>query len=223
MPAAGLKLAARTFALIAVALSGNSMAFADGRGHDRYDEHRREGHRNAPYPARGAVVSRLPRSAYPVRHHRDHYYFSSGVWYRPMGSRYMVVTPPIGAFVTVLPHGYVTLDFGGRPYYRYNDIYYGPHEHGYVVVAPPVEAEAGGGGGTQDIDGDDLFVYPKMNQSAQQQAGDRYECHEWASDQTGYDPTRESGGVPPAQAPSRRSGYQRAMSACLEARGYTVR
>ncbi|MBU0604536.1 MAG: hypothetical protein KKD25_19275 [Gammaproteobacteria bacterium] len=203
-------------ALTTAALLGSGAARADDRhgDHGRHDAHRH-------YPSRGVVVSRLPRDAHPIHHRHDSYYVSGGIWYRPLGSRYMVVTPPLGAFITVLPRGYVTLEFGGRPYYRYDDIYYARRDNGYIVVAPPVDA--GEIAPAADPAQNELFIYPKMDQSASQQASDRYECHEWASDQTGYDPTRASGGVPPAQSASRRDGYQRAMSACLEARGYTVR
>jgi uncharacterized protein YcfJ len=34
------------------------------------------------------------------------------------------------------------------------------------------------------------FVYPSRGQSPQQQQKDEYECHQWAVQQTGYDPTR---------------------------------
>lgn len=33
------------------------------------------------------------------------------------------------------------------------------------------------------------FIYPKAGQSEQQQSKDRYECHEWAVSQTGFDPS----------------------------------
>ena len=36
---------------------------------------------------------------------------------------------------------------------------------------------------------DEIFVYPRNGQSADQQARDRYECHRSAVDQTGFDPT----------------------------------
>lgn len=35
-----------------------------------------------------------------------------------------------------------------------------------------------------------LYVYPLKNQNQQQQDRDRYECHSWAVQQTGYDPSR---------------------------------
>ena len=37
-----------------------------------------------------------------------------------------------------------------------------------------------------------LFVYPKNGQSDQQTANDRYQCHQWAVGQTGYDPTNSA-------------------------------
>jgi len=55
----------------------------------------------------------------------------------------------------------------------------------------------------------DVFFYPSRGQSQEQQEKDRYACHQWAVQQTGFDPTRASsaGGSgyvpppPPAAAP----------------------
>jgi hypothetical protein len=66
-------------------------------------------------------------------------------------------------------------------------------------------------------------VYPKNGQTDQQQATDRYECHSWAREQTGFDPTQPLGGVDQGQVDAARAQYQRAEGACLEGRGYTVR
>jgi hypothetical protein len=44
-----------------------------------------------------------------------------------------------------------------------------------------------------------LYIYPQKGQSPQQQDRDRYECHNWAVQQTGVDPTM-------AQAPSPSGG-----------------
>jgi YMGG-like Gly-zipper len=35
----------------------------------------------------------------------------------------------------------------------------------------------------------ELYIYPNKGQSQEQQSRDRYECHVWAVQQTGYDPT----------------------------------
>jgi hypothetical protein len=69
-----------------------------------------------------------------------------------------------------------------------------------------------------------MFVYPQRGQSESRQSDDRYACHRWAVDQSGYDPTRALEGAEAASAGGgSRSDYQRAVSACLEGRGYTVR
>lgn len=38
----------------------------------------------------------------------------------------------------------------------------------------------------------ELYVYPSQGQTAEDQQRDRYECHVWAADQTGFDPTRDA-------------------------------
>lgn len=171
-----------------------------------------------PLPVhRGTVVPRLP-SGYRMMHHRDHdYYYVRGVWYRPHGTSFIVVLPPIGLTIPVLPVGYVTLIVGGQPYYRYDDVYYMQRGSHYVVVDAPSSNQISASGS------DELFIYPARNQSENRQAQDRYECHQWGSNQTGYDPTQPYGGVAAGQSASSRADYQRAMTACLEARGYTVR
>src|SRR5215475_14478965 len=46
-----------------------------------------------------------------------------------------------------------------------------------------------------------LFIYPQRGQSAQQQQQDRFECHQWAVQQTGFDPTMATA-MPPPPAPT---------------------
>ncbi len=70
---------------------------------------------------------------------------------------------------------------------------------------------------------EELFVYPRKGQSEEQQAKDRYECHIWAVDQIGWDPTQARAAVPEAQTNQKSSDYKRAMAACLDAREYTVK
>lgn len=67
-----------------------------------------------------------------------------------------------------------------------------------------------------------LYIYPQHDQSQKQQTVDRYECYSWARSQTGYDPAAPTSGLSASQQASRLSDYRRAMTACLEARGYTV-
>jgi hypothetical protein len=53
-------------------------------------------------------------------------------------------------------------------------------------------------------------MYPKNGQSEEQQARDKAECQQWATQQAG-------------QVATNGSDYQRAMSACVEGRGYSAR
>jgi hypothetical protein len=120
-------------------------------------------------------------------------------------------------FVPVLPPFYTTLMLGGVPYYYANDAYYvwRAQEHQYEVVDPPqVESATVTPAPAQNV-----FVCPNKGQSAEQEAKDRYECHRWAVDQTGFDPTTATGDVDAGK----RDDYQRATTACLAARDYTVR
>jgi hypothetical protein len=55
------------------------------------------------------------------------------------------------------------------------------------------------------------------------QATVRYGCDIWAVVQTGFDPTRDDGGVPPAEFTGKRAEYLRAEAACFEAHGYVMR
>ena len=54
----------------------------------------------------------------------------------------------------------------------------------------------------------DLFFYPAQNQSQDQINRDRFECHTWASQQTGFDPTRtaQAPGAAPPQKEAQQGG-----------------
>ena len=68
-----------------------------------------------------------------------------------------------------------------------------------------------------------MFIYPRNGQSKELQAKDRYECHSWAVGQIHYDPTQPAVNVPEAQTNQKHADYQRAVGACLDGRGYTVK
>jgi hypothetical protein len=193
---------------------------------------------NHYYAAHGVVVPSVPGRAVIVSHGAGHYYYSGGVWYAPHGPGYVVVRAPVGVFVPVLPAFYTTVWFGGLPYYYANDTYYlYSGGQGYQVVDPPGDPNTAiPGPQGPSYDGapppaengppaaeEDMFIYPQNGQSPDQQASDKYECHKWATAQTGFDPTQPGGGVAPDQTVARGADYKRAMRACLEGRGYSVR
>ena len=133
-------------------------------------------------------------------------------------------------FLPILPFAYATYYYGGVPYYYANDVYYtyNPSYEGYVATDPPPVAESNNGSAVNSLPPTDLsapsqpqnagpsgaesqlFMYPKNGQSEEQQARDKAECQEWATQQAG-------------QVATNGSDYQRAMSACVEGRGYSAR
>jgi hypothetical protein len=194
------------------------MANAEGRGSGHREFMDSRYHHDHSYPARGHFVDSLPRGHHVMAYGRSQYHFYGGVWYRPYGPRFVVVAPPFGLVIPFLPLYYTTLWVGGLPYYYANEVYYTQTTGGYMVAEPPkgevVEAPASE---------ERLFIYPRKGQSEKQQSNDRYECHRWAVDQTHYDPTQPPGSAPETQPNQKRAEYQRAMGACLDARGYTVK
>lgn len=97
-----------------------------------------------------------------------------------------------------------------------------------------------------------VYIHAQQGQDSQQQDRDRYECFNWAIAQTGFDPSRQAlpremrevvvPAYPAQQAELQRvsnpdrqnhgaasrydrpaADFTRAMSACLEGRGYAVR
>jgi hypothetical protein len=130
-------------------------------------------------------------------------------------------------FVPVLPPYYTTVWVGGAPYYYANDTYYAWRESNqqYEVVDPPGDPNAASTDAPPPPPSPigDVFVYPKNGQSDETQSRDKYECHKWAQGESGFDPTQPNGGVSPGEANGKREAYQRAMGACLEGRGYSVK
>ncbi len=170
-------------------------------------------HQDHYYPSRGTTVGALPRGSVRVAYRGRDFYFHGGVWFRVIDDGYLIDEPPIGIVVPLLPPSYATLPYAGGPYYYANGVYYMSGPGGYVVVAPPQGADdsrsiaqplpRSASNPLQPI------VYPRNGQSAEQAVADRQTCNAWAN----------------AQPFSARdlSIYQRAIAACLEGRGYTVR
>ncbi len=190
---------------------------------ERRDRHERDGryglvldqrhHLDHYYPPRGYLAPGLPAGSLSIRFGgRDNYFFHGGVWFRPQGGRFMVVLPPMGIAVPMLPPAYATLWIAGTPYYYANGVYYAAAPgQGYVVVSPPQGVDA-----VQPVPAmpapqplPQPIVYPRNGQSAAQTESDQQECNRWATTQAG--------------AMADASVFQRAVSACLDGRGYTVR
>jgi hypothetical protein len=130
----------------------------------------------------------------------------------------------LGMYFATLPLYYNTYYWGGVPYYYANDVYYtyDPNAQQYLTVAPPAGLQAQSGqtpAGGSPNSSTELMVYPKNGQTPEQQTQDKFECHQWAVGQTGFDPTT---GAATAATANRGNDYMRAQAACLEGRGYSV-
>lgn len=122
-------------------------------------------------------------------------------------------------------HAQPYFSFGfGYPFYPY----WGPYRPYYypwgptfgfgVTVAPHAhDHEHQDQSSTQQQHGFKLYVYPAAGQSDAQTSEDRYQCHVWASNQSGYDPTMGAGKREDAE------GYTRAFTACMQGRNYVVK
>lgn len=225
-----------------LALSGIAAADSDhGRGNDnrgrggRDHDFRQRDFRDRPiaygrafddrryynYAPRGHVFPGLPSRHDIVMHHGSRYYFGGGLWYRgDRPGRFVVVAPPFGIVVPMLPPLTTTIATGSALYYLSNNTYYQRSTSGYVVVEPPpsniVAAPA------QVASADQLYAYPRQGQTAERQSADRAECDDWAIGQTGYDP-RFAGTAGDTMAMQNRDAHRRALTACMDGRGYTVR
>ncbi len=57
---------------------------------------------------------------------------------------------------------------------------------------------------------DDLMIYPKGDQSPEQQEKDKFECYSWAKNESGFDPMAPPTATePPPQQQARRGGVLR--------------
>ena len=166
-------------------------------------------HHDHYYPPRGYAVGALPAGSTSIGFRGGNFFFHGGVWFRPVGARFVVTLPPVGIAVPILPPDVVTLWIGGAPYYYANGAYYAVAPgQGYVVVAPPPGADA-----AQPVPAPkpapEPIIYPRNGQSAEQTEADRQACNRWATTQ--------------ASAMADAQIFQRAVAACMDGRAYTVR
>ena len=112
-------------------------------------------------------------------------------------------------------HSHVSVGLGLGYYWPYR--YYYPRSYVGVEVYPRRSARTVRTRERSEVQARELYVYPAAGQSEKRMADDRYDCHVWASGQSGFDPTLGAGSEQDADS------YGRAITACLEARNYVVR
>lgn len=119
------------------------------------------------------------------------------------------------------PHPYVSVGYGYPFGYGFYRPYYHPWYGSSFGVGVHIDRSSSRRVRTSRTEREQgaltLYVYPAAGQSEQQTADDRYECHVWAADRSGYDPTLGTRGRDEAES------YTRAFSACMEGRDYVVK
>lgn len=114
------------------------------------------------------------------------------------------------------------------PYYPPPAYYYPPPAYSYPPPAyappPPATVPRGNVNQAPPETGGRVFIYPRKGQGPEQQAKDSDECRTWAINQSGYDATKP----PPVDTPQEQliqksEGFFRALAACMDGRGYTIR
>jgi hypothetical protein len=134
--------------------------------------------------------------------------------------------PPRGFVVHALPRGFVTIRRPGGEFLFSDGIWYSRRRPDSLVVAPPPGVTIAAlplGYTTVWVRGRPYYYASDVYYT---QAPDGYAVAE-APSESDIVTTPPQGAAPqgaaPPQASQKRTDYRRAMSACLEARGYTVK
>ena len=157
----------------------------------------------------------LPKGHHSITFQNKPYYFNAGKWYQKSKGLYVGIRAPIGAVIAGLPIGYLTVAIGSNRYYHLDGVYYRRGNSGYIVVEDPY-IHANPDTGVQE-DPTRLMVYPAAGQDKEQISREKFECYEWASTESRYDPVNSE------SDPEFQADYRRAMIACLEAKNYVVK
>lgn len=212
------------------------------------DFNHRPGHKHPPGFHRPGFDHGSKFGHRPHPGHLNRFHWHGGFWHGHFWPRvhyhanFVYFWPSLPAVHSIFWHN-------GTPYYYVDRVYYtwSPERNGYVATDPPPAAENGSAEteapAGEEVSGDtmyatedeyaNVYIYPREGQSEEQTANDRYECHKWAVEQTGFDPTApvassSSGtGTGSASGTTHKSStapdYRRALIACLDAKGYSAR
>lgn len=158
----------------------------------------------------GALTAPLWYSAWAYS--RPWYYYPAPVYVQSSPTYY--VTQPSYVVANSQPTYTVSQSSAAAPQSS-GVIELGPVNGATQPVQPPVTTMPA----PESVQTGRWFVYPGRGQSQAQLAADRSQCNGWAVGESGYDPdlkvhrNPETGPI----------DYGRALTACLEGRGYTVR
>lgn len=101
--------------------------------------------RQKTLPARKTIVSSRPANTVLVRKNGRSFHYKNGVFYKSVGSRYVVTSPIVGLRVNLLPSSARILNINNACYYYYHGTFYAPVRNGrggrsFEVVRAPAGA-----------------------------------------------------------------------------------
>ncbi len=179
--------------LIALALMCFTATTAQAHG-SRWHGHGH--HRAGPFLFFGALAALSIPLLYAQRAQPGPVYYGDGV---PPSRVYVPTTQQENAVA-------------GAPYAASSEVM----ELGPVEALPPMALDRPAG---SERSAQHPLVAARYGQSPQQLAQDRYDCSRWATHESGYDPDLRKHRNPETGPVA----YGRALSTCLERRGYAVR
>ncbi len=178
---------------------------------------------HAAVPARvGHGVVRPPSSGHGYRHagYRGSRHVGNHGWSYPWRSSLWLVAPPIGLTIPFLPYDYRSFWIGERPYFDADEVHVERVEGGFRSAEP----DRGRAAPTPryvrpatPAPTDELVITPRNQQTATQLSFDRIDCERAAITATGFDPAAA------AIEAVRKADFVKAVSSCLEAKGYSVK
>lgn len=151
----------------------------------------------------------------PIGGYYGHSY-GGPVYAAPIYATPVYAAPAYGTVYNALPAGAVSVYVGGGRYWRHGGVYYRPWGPSWVVVAPPVVVPVARSAPLVRAAAPapaprrpDPVIAPRNGQSAAQTEYDRQQCNRWATT------------LPAAMAEA--SVFHRAVEACMDGRGYTMK
>jgi Family of unknown function (DUF6515) len=133
------------------------------RKHQKVNKHTPH-HRYANLPRWGHSYKVAPKNAFIISHSGKKYHYSSGIYYKRVGTNYIIAKAPVGIRVRSLPEGRIKFILNKRKYFYYYGTYYvkSGNEKEFIAVKPPKGAKVDAlpeGYSNVEINGDDLYEF----------------------------------------------------------------
>jgi hypothetical protein len=142
--------------------------------------------------------------------------YAAPIYAAPVYATPVYAAPAYGTVYSALPAGAVSVRIGGGHYWRHGGAYYRAWGPRWVVVAPPVAVPVARAAPFLRAAAPppaprrpDPVITPRNGQGAAQTEYDRQQCNRWATT------------LPAAMAEA--SVFQRAVQACMDGRGYSMK